>query len=134
MRFPHIIITTLILLFATFYSCRKIEDERICQAVGHWQTGNGLQCSSQIRLHLYEDSTGLLLEYCSAFCQNSNPTYSGWASGTELTYQVTGDSVIMLLGQQTYCDEVDTLNEELVGVINCDGFYITIEGRDLEYR
>jgi len=40
----------------------------------------------------------------------------------------------MLLGQHTYCDEVDTLNEELVGVINCDGFYITIEGRDLEYR
>jgi hypothetical protein len=115
-------------------SCEKSEDNRNCQPTGVWQDGNGTECTSQIKLYLNEDHTGLLLNYCSYFCSNPDDAYSGWASRTNLTYQVVNDTVTMLLGARNDCGELDTLNTELVGIIRCDSLYMRLNGRFLEYN
>jgi hypothetical protein len=133
-RSTVILITTMTLMALGLSSCEKSEDNRNCQPTGVWQDGNGTECTSQIKLYLYEDHTGLLLKHCSVLCTNPDYVNTGWASHTDLTYQVVNDTVTMLLGARNYCSELDTLNTELVGIISCDSFYMRLNGRFLEYH
>ncbi|MCF8465341.1 MAG: hypothetical protein K9G41_10890 [Flavobacteriales bacterium] len=109
-------------LTACLTSCNTSENES-CDVVGAWETSVGTDCNSQARLQLNQDNTGTFYTFCADMCDS---TGGNWAMTTQLTYSQNDNDIIVQFGARDYCGGLDTVNQEVMGTVDCEGDFINL--------